>query len=170
MKSLAEAKKLTAGVIVAQGIHSLNNPSMPGTINLRTHVVRERLLKSVQKKRRELRTQIEKVRKIRESKGRGEEQGFVSWTNGNCKEYLQYKREKAAPKMQTRLGLLRARCHEIMGRISPSVPPYGSDDDEAADDKAPDDTVADEALDTTGTGEMLDKQLKDEAIVFSDTT
>jgi hypothetical protein len=69
MKSLAEAKKLTAGVIVAQGIHSLNNPSVLGAINLRACVIRERLLKSVRKTRRELRAQIEKVRKIRESKG-----------------------------------------------------------------------------------------------------
>jgi hypothetical protein len=170
MKSLAEAKKLTSGVIVAQGIHSLNNPSVLGAINLRADVVREKLLKSVRMTRRELRTRIEKVRKIRESKGRGEEQGFVSWTTGNCKEYLQYKREKADPKMPTRVGLLRARCREIMGRMSPSVSPHSSDDDEAADDEAVDEAV-DEALDTTGTGtgEMSDEQLQEEeAIVFSD--
>jgi hypothetical protein len=35
MKSLAEAKKLTPGVIVAQGIHSLHNPSVLAAINLR---------------------------------------------------------------------------------------------------------------------------------------
>jgi hypothetical protein len=168
MKSLAEAKKLTAGIIVAQGIHSINNPSVLGAINLRARVVRERLLKSVRKTRRELRTRIKKVRKIQESKEQGEEQGFVSWTSGNCKEYLQYKREKADPKMPTRVGLLRARCHEIMGRMSPSVSPHASDDDKVANDEAADDAVADKALDTTSTGEMSNKQLQDKAIVFSD--
>jgi hypothetical protein len=68
--------------------------------------------------------------------------------------------------MPTRVGLMRARCHEIMGRMSPSVSPHASDDDKAADDGAPDDAVADEALDSTG--KMSNKELQEEAIVFSD--
>jgi hypothetical protein len=55
-----------------------------------------------------------------------------------------------------------------MGRMSPSVSLHVSDDDKAAYDKAADDAVADETLDTTGTGKMSDRQLQDEAIVFSD--
>jgi hypothetical protein len=46
MKSLTtEANKLTAGVIIGQGIHSLNNPSVLGVINLRAPVISFKLHK-----------------------------------------------------------------------------------------------------------------------------
>jgi hypothetical protein len=43
MASLAEAKRKIARVINAQGIHSLNNPTVLGVIKLREQIVIEKL-------------------------------------------------------------------------------------------------------------------------------
>jgi hypothetical protein len=45
--------------------------------------------------------------------------------------------------MPTRVGQLQARCHKIMGRMSPSVSLHASDDDEAADEAVADHQAAD---------------------------
>ena len=133
MAALAEAKRITAGVLVAQGIHSLNNPTVLGLITARDEVAIEKLCTIRWKARAEMRIRIEKVKKIREIKGRGEEQGFASWTTDQCKEYLQYKKEKTDPAMPTRVGNLRARCHQIVGRISPMISLHALDDEAEAD-------------------------------------
>jgi hypothetical protein len=50
MQSLTEGKKITAGVIiVGQGIHSLNNPSVLRAIHLRAYVISDKLHKSMGK-------------------------------------------------------------------------------------------------------------------------
>ena len=132
--ALAEAKKITAGIMVGVGIHSLNNAAFLAAILAVMDRKAEKLRKEAQKARREMRARIEKVVKIRETKGRGEEQGFSSWTADNCKDYLQYKKDKTDPAMPTRVALLRARCQVIMGRASPIVSPHASDDEAEEDD------------------------------------
>jgi hypothetical protein len=61
---LTEAKRLTAGVIIGQGIHPLNNASVLGAINLRARVISDKLCKSKQKTHHEMRTRIKRVREI----------------------------------------------------------------------------------------------------------
>jgi hypothetical protein len=165
--ALKEAKKITAGVIVGQGIHSLNNPSVLQAINARAQVSREKLHNSIRKTRNEMRKRIEKVRMIRESKGRGEESRFLSWTADDCKDYLQFKKEKEDKGMPTRVAPLRESCCRIMGRISPTVSPHASDDE--ADDEAADVGVG-TLLDQLQTREMEEQQEQQEGILFSDMT
>jgi hypothetical protein len=156
MANLAKAKRLTSGILCSQGLHALHNPDLLGLVTLKDDEKLATLRTNQRKARAEMKKKIEKVKKIREIKGRGEEQGFLSWTTDQCKDYLQYKKQKEDPAMPTRVGQLRTRCHQIMGRISPMISPHASDDEaEAADE-------AEEQLQNT------DVSAEEEPIVFSD--
>ena len=92
MASLAEAKRVTSGVLVGNGIHSLNNPSVLARVYQKEKERSDKVSDNTKKKWRELLTQISKVHTIRNEKGRGEETGFQSWNDRQCRDYLQYKK------------------------------------------------------------------------------
>ena len=81
------------------------------------------------KKRREGLDRIEKVAAIRQKKGRGEENEFKNWDARQCSYYLQYKKVDTDGAMPKKIGPLRAKCKEVMGRASPTVSPHASDDE-----------------------------------------
>jgi phage terminase small subunit len=130
ISSLDEAKRITSGILVASGIHSLNNPELQRKVELKQQETLQKQIADLRKKRKELLSKIRKVKETRARKGRGELTRFENWDAKNCRDYLQYKRRKdidtAMPK---NVGPLRTRCLEVMGRGSPIASPHSSDDE-----------------------------------------
>ena len=83
----------------------------------------------VRKKRREALARIRKVAANREEKGCGEENEFKKWDARQCRDYLQYKKIETDGAMPKKVGPLRVRCKEVMGRVSPTASPHPSDDE-----------------------------------------
>jgi hypothetical protein len=129
LKSLQEAKRITSGLLVGNGIHSLNNPMVQARVQEKHQAVLDGHAAAIRKQRRELLGRIEKVRKNREKKGRGENNGFLNWTPRECRDYLQYKKRDADTAMPKIVGALRGRCKEVMERGSPIASPHASDDE-----------------------------------------
>jgi hypothetical protein len=129
MTSLDEAKRITSGLLVANGIHSLNNPMVQERIRAKQQEVVDVLAAVVRKKRRDLLDRIKKVGKNRVEKGRGESNGFAHWNNRQLGEYLQYKKNDSDKAMPKTAPPRRLKCLEVMGRASPIASPHASDDD-----------------------------------------
>jgi hypothetical protein len=129
LASLEEAKRITSGILVGNGIHSLNNPGLQRKINLREQETLEQQIADLRKKRNELLSKIRKVEAIRSKKGRGELNGFRNWDTRQCCDYLQYKKTDADGAMPKNVGPLRLKCQEVMGRVSPIASPHSSDDE-----------------------------------------
>jgi hypothetical protein len=128
--SLEEAKRLTSGIMIGNGIHSLNNPGVQSKVYNQVAAKRAAELEDLKKKRLELLAKIRKVKENRDAKGRGELNGFVNWDARQCRDYLQYKRRKDSdPAMPKTVAPLRQRCLEVMGRVSPMASPHPSDDE-----------------------------------------
>jgi hypothetical protein len=127
--SLQEAKRLISGIMVGNGIHSLNNPMVQARVRAKQQETLDAQANAIRKQRRELLGRIEKVRQNREKRGRGENNGFINWTPRECRDYLQYKKRDADTAMPKNAGPLRGRCREVMERGSPIASPHASDDE-----------------------------------------
>jgi hypothetical protein len=64
--SLEDAKRITSGLLVSNGIHSLNNPMVQERIRVKQQEAVDGLATGVRKKRRDLLDRIDKVRVNRE--------------------------------------------------------------------------------------------------------
>jgi hypothetical protein len=145
-KSLEEAKRMTSGILVGNGIHSLNNPGLLTKIGQQEKKTLEKQLDDARKKRGGLLGRIRKVQLIRDEKGPGTEAaGFLTWSARQCRDYLQYKRLDTDGAMPKNVGPLRLRCLEVMGRTSPTASPHPSDDEASVSDEQREET--DENLD-----------------------
>jgi hypothetical protein len=115
LKSMKEAKRLSSGVMVAQGIHSLDNPDLLQAIQVRRSEAAAKELEAKRKKKEELDARIEKMKAIRTRKGNS----FEKYNSGELKTYIQYKKHQGDPAMPTSILQLRKRSEEIKGRASP---------------------------------------------------
>jgi hypothetical protein len=115
LNAMKQAKKLSSGVMVSQGIHSLDNLDLLEAIRVRKSNKDAKELESKQKTKDELATRIEKMKDVRARKGNS----FERYTAPELKTYLQYKKHKGDPAMPTAVALLRQRCEEVQGRTSP---------------------------------------------------
>lgn len=103
-----------------------------------------------------MRARIDTIANIRQSKGRGEQNGFHGWTTEQLRAYVQYKKVDADAAMPTTVAPLRVRCLEIMGRLSPSVSPHVSDnEEEEAEQVETAVVVAEETINAPGEEQML---------------
>lgn len=156
MANLRTAKQITAGILVGQGIHCLNDPRVLGAINLNQAEVNEEQRKKARRARGTMRARIDTIANIRQSKGRGEQNGFHGWTTEQLRAYVQYKKVDADAAMPTTVAPLRVRCLEIMGRLSPSVSPHVSDnEEEEAEQVETAVVVAEETINAPGEEQML---------------
>lgn len=137
-------------------IHCLNDPRVLGAINLNQAEVNEEQRKKARRARGTMRARIDTIANIRQSKGRGEQNGFHGWTTEQLRAYVQYKKVDADAAMPTTVAPLRVRCLEIMGRLSPSVSPHVSDnEEEEAEQVETAVVVAEETINAPGEEQML---------------
>ena len=90
VKNLKEARKVTAGVLVSNGIHSLNDPALVAHIRDKKRVEEEAGKEKANMDRNCLQDLISKVAQTRTKRGRGEDDAFAKWTTTELSTYLQY--------------------------------------------------------------------------------
>ena len=134
-KNLSEARKVTAGVLVSNGIHALDNPALVAHIHKKKQVQEEAATEKEATDRNRLIGLISKVAQTRTKKGTGEENAFAKWTTNECSIYLQYKKQPDDAAMPSKVKDLRSRCRSIMERNSPSVSPHASDAENVTDEE-----------------------------------
>ena len=126
---LEEAKQITSGILVGNGIHSLNNPGLQAKVKLKERETLDAQVADVQKKRKELLSKIRNVEANRQARGCGELNGFQNWDARQCCDYLQYKKTDTNTAMPKSVAALQLRCQEVMDRVSPMASPHPSDDE-----------------------------------------
>ena len=89
MKNIKDTKRLTAGVIVAQGVHSLNDPRFLVPFRARQVARREAEEKAAKFQRDKFLKVFEGVRKLREKRGHENGHRFENCTKDKCGAYLQ---------------------------------------------------------------------------------
>ena len=135
MHYMKEAKRLSLGVMAANGIHSLNNPEFLEAHNTRIRVAAEKTEKKTEKARSQLKKKIEGVAQLRQKHGNEKILGFLLYSKEDCGIYLQYKKQSAKePAMPKELDARRARCLEWMSRQSPTSSQNTSNDGGGGDD------------------------------------
>ena len=127
---LQEAKKLSTGVCVKHGIHSLNHPDFLKGYHARLQVATEKADKKVAFLKSKNKKRIDGVMKLRAEFGHESIHRFEKFTITQCGTYLQYKKQtNKDPAMPKDHDERRKRCIEWMNRPSPVASPNTSDDE-----------------------------------------
>ena len=137
-KNLREAKRLSAGVVVSNGIHSLSDPRFLEAYNGRRTDAIGKAEKKAVKTRNKNQKKIEGVCRLRKKYGHERTHRFAGWSGAELGAYLQYKKKpKGDAGMPKGDDDRRTRCIDWMGRDSPTSTPCASDDEggEGDDDK-----------------------------------
>ena len=135
MHYMKEAKRLSLGVMAANGIHSLNNPEFLGAHKTRNRVAPEKMEKKTEKVRSQLKKKIEGVAQLRQKHGNKKILGFSLYSKEYCGIYLQYEKQSSKdPAMPKELDARWARCLEWMSHQSPTSSPNTSDNEGGGDD------------------------------------
>ena len=92
MKNLKEAVKVTAGVLVLNGIYSLINPALVAHIHNKKRVEEEAGKEKSTTDRNCLKYLIIKVSQTRTKRVRGEDDAFAKWKTTDLSTYLKYKK------------------------------------------------------------------------------
>ena len=79
-KNSRDTRKVTAGVLVSNGIHSLNNPDLAAIFHKKKQVQTEVATEKEITERKRLWDLISKVAQTRTKRGRGEDDAFAKWT------------------------------------------------------------------------------------------
>ena len=79
-KNLKEARKVTAGVLVSNEIHPLNDPTLVAHIRDKKRLDEQADKEKATKDRNRLKYLISKVAQTRTKRGRGEDDAFAKWT------------------------------------------------------------------------------------------
>lgn len=124
LKDIDKGKRLTVGLLVARGVHSLNDPCV------------YQRLKS--KKRNDLRIERKNKKRLRDEKLilinavkklRTEKVDINKWNNKECTLFIRYKRTKEDGVNPKTVSLLRERCYDYEKRNNS---PTCSDEEDAA--------------------------------------
>jgi hypothetical protein len=126
---LKKARKLTAGVIVKEGIHCLNDPEFVQPFLERIAAKAELVKKKANNERVKLLQLKKAVIAIRQKYGDDGAHLFRTCTKDECGSYLQYKKKSKDPGMPKEVAQRRIRCVEWMNRPSPPCSPHASDDE-----------------------------------------
>ena len=122
-------RRVTAGVLVSNGIHSLDDPALVAHTRDKKRVEEEAGKGKSTTARNCLQIFISKVAQTQTKMGRGEDDAFAKWTTTELLTYLQYKKIPEDGAMPTLLADTRNRCRSIMERKYPNVSPQASDDE-----------------------------------------
>ena len=130
-KNLQDAKRLSTGVMAADGIHSLNDPRFLQPLKKRAIQTKEKESRAAADKRGKLTKRIENATKLREKFGNERTHLFANFNLTQCAVYLQYKKQSHKDgKMPADLDKRRERCVKWITRTSPTASPHASDDED----------------------------------------
>ena len=134
--NIKNAKRLTAGVLTANGVHSLDDPAFLNPFRERQAENNAKKQKTKDDNRKKLKKRISGVKSLRQKYGPDSTLMFAAFTKDECGVYLQYKKQAKDPGMPKDVTIRRQRCIEWMTRPSPTASPHESDveDDEAGGD------------------------------------
>lgn len=114
VNNLKAAKKITAGLLVSNNIHSCNDPLLLNALKEKKKAEEKERLEKEQKESDRLEMLYQKVKQIRASKPNMED-----WTATECKVFLQYKKMKDDGRMPSSIADLKERCRLVASRPSP---------------------------------------------------
>lgn len=126
LKDVDEARRMSAGIMVANGIHCLNHPTVVGRIRTKRDKDRKMVRDKKRKVRYELTSKIEGVKKLRTDKP-----NIDKWNNKDCALFIRYKRRDDDPPNPKHIAELRQRCVELQQR---NHSPCCSDAEDDGDD------------------------------------
>lgn len=123
---IEQGKRLSSGLLIANGEHNLNVTTNLQALRKRKQKAINLSNKAARKARKELQQRITDVAQLRQSKP-----AIEKWTNKECSQFIQYKKQKNDTAKPKTILELRLRCAEIKGRCSPTCSPHPSDDEES---------------------------------------
>lgn len=129
LEEITKGRRLTSGLLVSRGEHSLNNQSVLDCLKERNRREEKQMRKAQMKARKELRERISFIVNLRLTKP-----DMSKWSGKECSTYLQYKKQKGDPKMPKGVTQLRSRCTDVAHRPSPLCSQHPSDDEQSDDD------------------------------------
>lgn len=124
-ETLTKAKRLTSGLMVANGVHLLNAPELVAANQNRLAAKEATAKTKWHKDRRLQRERINAAAELRERKP-----DISTWSLKDCGVYLQYKKLDSDKAMPAKVLERQQRCQSIAGCPSPSCLPHASDDDD----------------------------------------
>lgn len=127
MKEIEAGKRLTAGLLVSRGIHSLNDPSILERIRSKRDNDNLIIKKQKAKARKEKKQTIAGVKNLRMMKP-----DINKWNQKECSLFIRYKRIKTDTNNPTRISELRERCKLFSKRRDS---PHCSEDEDEDDDQ-----------------------------------
>mmetsp|Transcript_24174 Transcript_24174/g.30944 ORF Transcript_24174/g.30944 Transcript_24174/m.30944 type:complete len:200 (+) Transcript_24174:266-865(+) len=114
-------KRITAGALVANGVHALDNPEFLEAMRERTKEKKDKEERLVQKRSALKQRRIDDVKELRTKFGDERVHRFRDFSKDQCGKYLQYKKKgKKDGKMPDDLEERRARCCQWIDRPSPT--------------------------------------------------
>jgi hypothetical protein len=124
-ETFLNARRLSSTVMIRRRVHEVNEPDVARLIQGNRDKMKEAEKRSMRKRRNELRARIEVISRLRLTKPEMNE-----WNMKDCRDYIQFKKQKGDPKMPNTLPSLRERCTIVDGRASPDCSQHDSDDDD----------------------------------------
>jgi hypothetical protein len=127
--SLQKAKCMSSGVMIRHNIHEVNNIHVSTMIRNNRDMIETKEKSASKKKRNEILKRINTIKLLRLTNP-----CINGWNIKECKEFIQYKKQKGDPKMPITLPILRQRCIIVQGRMSPDCSVHESDIDNGDND------------------------------------
>jgi len=117
-----QSKRITAGTLVGNGIHALDNAAFMSATKERLDAKRKDEESKTGMRKATKRKRIDAVKDLREKFGDEKVHRFVDFNKDQCGKYLQYKKKgKEDGKMPEDLDERRARCILWINRPSPNA-------------------------------------------------
>ena len=96
---IRQTKRLTTGVLTLHGVHSLNNPRFLAPFKEQQQHIAKKKAKIAADKKAKTAKGISAVKQLREKFGHESTHLFHNFNMDNCRDYLQYKKQKKDPGM-----------------------------------------------------------------------
>lgn len=114
LKEIDSSRRMTAGLLVSNGIHSLNHPSVIERVRCKKRKEKNLEERKRKKIRDENKQTFRGVRELRTNKP-----DMQKWNHKDCCIFIKYKREKKDGVNPKTIAELRERCISISSRTSP---------------------------------------------------
>ena len=133
-ENLKNAKRLTTGIMVKEGIHSPNDPRYLEAVNEKEEDANEKMQEQALQRRNKKNKIFNDIKALRSKHGDETMHNFKKFTISECGTYLQYKKQsKKDGAMPKTLQERKVRCMEWRARPSPVPSPNASDDEDNND-------------------------------------
>jgi hypothetical protein len=123
-ETLRKAKKFASSVIIKRQVHDINNQDVMFVFREQRDNQKNTERTTMRKRRNEVRKRIQTINNLRLLKP-----DMTTWNMRECKDFIQYKKNKGDTKMPNTLPLLLRRCREISCRASPDCSQHDSDEE-----------------------------------------